>query len=76
MSAPGLICNFRTGTVHASAVAFETPETALQAFRDAVRMLERFQRCYADGVRSEDSYRLWAAAEQAPVRMIQTSGVR
>jgi hypothetical protein len=65
-----VVCNFRTGVVELSAATFAMPAEAVTHVDSLLRALQRFARAYDDGVRSEQSYRIWSAAEQAPVRMI------
>ena len=62
-------CNFRTGSIDLEAITFSDPTEAVTHIESLLRALRRFARAYADGVRSEQSYRLWTASEQAPPRM-------
>ncbi len=68
MGKPGLHLSFATGSVQ-FAGACPTPALAAQTLGAMVREIERFQRAYAEGIRTQDAYRLWAAAEEAPPRL-------
>jgi hypothetical protein len=70
----GLNCDFSTGRVQLAGT-FDTPIQAITTLTGALRALERFGRAYAEGIRTEASYKIWAAAEQAPVKLA-VPGVR
>lgn len=62
----GLHCNFATGAVHFAGIGFPNAEAARLVLSAVVREIDRFQRAYTDGIRTETSYRLWTAREEAP----------
>lgn len=66
MPTGGLHLNFATGAVHVAGIGFPNAATAVLVLKGMVREIERFGRAVDDGIRTETSYRLWAAAEEAP----------
>jgi hypothetical protein len=61
--------SFQTAEVQLPAVAFASPLPAMAYLQRVTAALQEFTLALQDGVRTEADYRVWKAAQAAPVTL-------